>query len=831
MSEPKTDAPLPRMTLIVLFVVSAVTLGLEILLTRVFSVVLFSSHTFMAISLTLLGTGSGAILAYLGKALSPDALKKRQVMVMALMAFVIVISFWTVLQVEFVPQEIENPRTGEIQKDLTYGQLSRLFSAQPELFDSWKLYAIIPLVFLPFLLAGYLQAIIFRTAPARFGMLYGVDLIGATFGSIFIPLLLYPLGLLGTITTVALLTLIPVVYHLMTVERSKPLMAAAVAPLVLMLILTISGSYRVKYSAGFKEKDVKRDKWSPMARVALTDYHGRPMYVIDSGSRTFFVNKQDRYVNLYRMSMYTIAFQMKTGGELMVIASGGGQELVMGDHYKMKHIDAVEIAGPLVRDIVNKEKDTPGNPYLLPAVTYHIADGRSVAMRTKRSYDVIEMLEVNFHTLAGQISQAWSPYFVFTQEAFAEYMDKLKDDGYLLYTIFSGGMNPVAGNKGRRFRSVVAGMKLAGIENPEKHIVILARPYVYGNRTMVWAKKTPFTKSELVKIRKLAADRKVNIEVLYPDLNKIAGDVDFNLPEGEQVQKTKKYVSRTRSLIRKTEPIRGMLGTYRSLGTNKMSLPINDDRPYLVGSGFSKTPAAKEAIIGDLYKKVLKTLGVLAFIFVVMPFVIRRPGGGEKMRIDIRLLLILTLTGVGFMFVEMAGIYRYQLYLHHPVLALIIVLSSMVLGAGLGSLHSSRIKDEKKQWGVVFYSLLASVLAVLLFIVQPMVGHKLLLVLPLPLVMALCFIAFCATGFVLGHVVPLSIASYARNQGAILAWAWAITVTGSVAGTVFASITAREWGMFPIAILGMVAYGVISLIALIGIGVTKVFKGSAQNEG
>ena len=63
-----------RFVVLVLFVVSMVTLGMEILLTRIFSVVLFASHSFMAISLTLLGTGSGAIIAYLGKKLSGDRL-------------------------------------------------------------------------------------------------------------------------------------------------------------------------------------------------------------------------------------------------------------------------------------------------------------------------------------------------------------------------------------------------------------------------------------------------------------------------------------------------------------------------------------------------------------------------------------------------------------------------------------------------------------------------------------------------------------------------------------------------------------------------------------
>ena len=98
-----------KMNLLVLFVVSAVTLGLEILLTRVFSVVLFASHSFLAISLALLGTGSGALLVYLAKPLDKDKLQRRQILLLALLSLTIIVSLWGLLQIEFVPQKIEDP--------------------------------------------------------------------------------------------------------------------------------------------------------------------------------------------------------------------------------------------------------------------------------------------------------------------------------------------------------------------------------------------------------------------------------------------------------------------------------------------------------------------------------------------------------------------------------------------------------------------------------------------------------------------------------------------------------------------------------------------------
>ena len=807
--------PILRLSLLVLFVVSMIALGLEVLLTRVFAVILFTSHSFMAISLALLGTGAGAIIAYLGKPLSEDKLKMRQVIALSLMAVFIVVSIFVLLQVEFVPLEVKDPDTGRIKKNLSYNKRNKMMQDNPEMFESWKLYSTLPLAFLPFLMAGYLQAMVFRSAPRRFGKLYGIDLVGATVGSLTLPLLLYPLGLVGTIAVIVLLAMIPAVYALATGFRRWPVYVCLGLPLILLITLVASGSYRVKHSAGFSEEDLMRDYWSPFARVALIKYGGRPMYVIDNSSRTFYTPFNFAEVRRYSQSLYAIPFEIKRGGKVMIIASGGGQEVIMARSFEMEHIDAVEIAAPIVRDIVNVQKKDPDNPYLAPNVTYHIADGRSVAMRSRHRYDVIEMLEVNCWTLASQIAQAWSPYFVFTQEAFSEYFEHLNEDGYLCYTIFSRGMNPVGGYKGRRFRSVVAGMRQAGIEDPESKVVILSRPYVYGHRTMVWAKKSAFKAKELRTIREMAAKNLEHIEVLYPDLRPLDEKDPFELPQGAEVQKTTKYIGRVKKLCRTTTPLTGLTATLKNADLSQK--PIHDDRPYMVGSGLRENSPKNEKFIGDLYRSLLKTMGLLMLGFVILPFIIRRPGGGERVRIDIRLLLILALTGVGFMFVEMAGIYKYQLYLHHPTLAMILVLSSMILGAGLGSFHTGRIPDQRKAKAIALYAGIALVATVVLLVVVPILGHRLMLQMPMPLLMILVFIVFCGLGFILGHIVPLSVGAYARGQANLMAWCWAITVTGSVIGTVLASILAREYGMFLVAMLGMISYFGVMLVAALGL--------------
>ena len=168
--------------LLTLFVIAATTLGFEILLTRVFAIVLFSAHSFVAISLAMLGTGAGALAAHvLGERTNQKA-PAHKLIAMAVFAALVLAAVWVSLQVEFVPQEAIDPETGEVVKE-HFSARKRAISDNPDLMETWKLYAVIPLVFAPFLVSGYLQALVFREAVRRFGLFYGVDLLGAPAGS------------------------------------------------------------------------------------------------------------------------------------------------------------------------------------------------------------------------------------------------------------------------------------------------------------------------------------------------------------------------------------------------------------------------------------------------------------------------------------------------------------------------------------------------------------------------------------------------------------------------------------------------------------------------
>ena len=177
--------------------------------------------------------------------------------------------------------------------------------------------------------------------------------------------------------------------------------------------------------------------------------------------------------------------------------------------------------------------------------------------------------------------------------------------------------------------------------------------------------------------------------------------------------------------------------------------------------------------------------------------------------------MIAVLTGLGFMFVEMASMFRFQLYLQHPTVAMIVVLSSMICGAGLGSMHSGRVAPTTRS--VVRYASLSATFSALVF-AAPLVLHSTLLSLPFAGAAGFLFLAFGVLGFLLGHVVPLSLSTYGAGQARTIAWCWAVTVTFSVYGSILSAVLTRSAGVTVVAVLGIACYLLIAIIVALRSG-------------
>lgn len=792
------------MPLLIIVLVSAVTLGLEILLTNVFSIALFSSHGAVAIALAMLGVASGGAIGFLEGEVEPERWRRRSFYLLVLLAVSVVGSIWGLLQIEFVPSSVTYWRYFDTKEFLSGG----------------KLYYAIPIAFLPFLLSGYLQVGIFKAGAERFGTLYGADLVGATVGAVVFQLLLYPLGLAGVAITMGAVLLVPAAISLV-VERRLAGGFALAAAVGLLGYLGTSDSFRVQYCAGQSTwmgptGRLVEEIWTPLARIALLERaDGAQSYVVNNSYAAYAPNTEAT-IQQYSRELFRVPVQAKSGGDVLVVASGAGPGIVMAKHFGARSIDAVEIADGIVHHIVRERRDDPGNPYLLEGVEWHVADARSFVMRQDTDYDLILLRTVEGFSATGQLASAWSTNFITSQEAVREYLDHLKDDGVFAFATaaYPGapddwfGRDPLSHPITRvRLRSLTAGLLLAGAADPASQLVVLK----HANWFVYLAKPTPFSDADIARYLAVAAQmpssrlrgsgEEVFVELAFPD---VSGRLE--LPA--QVHPAPALAASIAALVAETRPV-----GFSALPTAFDPVdahPLSDDRPYKYKSGvLDFSGEGFEYILGDSYRKLVGIVGLLALVFVALPFVLRqRSRGGKPLRVSPLLAQTAVLTGFGFMFIEMASMFRFQLYLHHPTIAMIVVLSSMILGAGLGSMHSAG--SARSAAAVARYCGISTVFGLVVF-AAPLLLHGTLLALPLGVTVVLLFAVFGTLGFLLGHVVPLSIATFAGGESRLVAWTWAVTVTFSVFGTILSAILFRSAGVSVVAGLGLASYALLWL--------------------
>jgi hypothetical protein len=167
------------------------------------------------------------------------------------------------------------------------------------------------------------------------------------------------------------------------------------------------------------------------------------------------------------------------------------------------------------------------------------------------------------------------------------------------------------------------------------------------------------------------------------------------------------------------------------------------------------------------------------------------------------------------MLAEVSLIQRFILLLGQPVLALVAVLGSLLVGAGLGSMASGRMVrgDPRRLAGVAV--VIALVLMVALFALPSVVDALVPLELPARLLITL--VLLFPPGFLLGIPFPGGLTLLARRGAAQgdIAFLWATNAATSVLGSTLAVTLAVASGFSLALWLGTLGYLAACLMAVL----------------
>jgi hypothetical protein len=241
--------------------------------------------------------------------------------------------------------------------------------------------------------------------------------------------------------------------------------------------------------------------------------------------------------------------------------------------------------------------------------------------------------------------------------------------------------------------------------------------------------------------------------------------------------------------------------------------PCRDDKPY-----FYK----RDRGVAREYLWLLGSIAGFSFLVVWLPLrFIRKKAASSDLRSVALPLFVFSSIGVGAMVLEISLFQKLVLYLGSPTVSLSILLTSLLVGMGIGSCFGKRIYEAEIRRRLFVVSLCIVVAGILFAIVSPYVLSK-CLGYSLGLRSTICFLMILPLAFLLGIPFPSCIQMLTReNKGKHVPWMYGVNGSMSVLGPVLAIVLSMLVGFTPTYFVGLAFYlGIFVLLAFTGVGKT-----------
>ncbi len=779
-----------------IFLVSLAVLALEVLQTRLFSLMLWHHVTYFVVTITLLGfAASGTAMAifpalYRGRAAAKASL------------YALLFALTTFLSLRLL---------GALRPQTLGGSWSSVDVAA--LFFSY-FYLVIPFFF-----AGLSVGVLLKAMTSRAGVLYAANLAGSGVGCFLFVLVITPLG--GPAVTlltafIAALGALALAAH----DGGKGVRRLSLGGTLLFLALTLAAYERPdavlpvpvartkllarELSLG---KKIERTLWSPLCRIDVlpVDPEEKRVYQDGDAPTTIWSGKKASAFP-YDSYFYSLGYIPLKGThpDVLVIGPGGGIDVENALHYGARRIYAVEI-NPVTLKMVRRDyrafsaRGRKHPVYEFPQVRPVASEGRAWVRRSPFRFDLIQMTGTDTYAALASGAYVFSESYLYTEQAFEEYLEHLKKDGIIAVLRF-------------RFEPARESLKLAsiaaraledeGVRDPGKHILVInitiplgpAQEKLIGIKEMLYAvtlvKRSPWTAAEIA---------------LYDRWIRAVDGKGFRArfgfapaAAGKKARGDKEYLDFFAAAAAGKEA--DFFARYPYDVT-----PITDDLPFFfkfhkwstflegkekVGKLDYEALAGRAPIGLKILLSLLVFVSLAVLVLVILPlfFLPRRGGSPQKGRVFTYFFGI----GLGFIFAEVASLQRFVLFLGHPTYSLTVVLFSFLLFMGLGSLVSQgrRIGSTaplRRALGLVILFLLLHVFLL------PRVFQAFL---PSPegVRMLVAVTTIAPLAFFMGFAFPLGLRITGGIGEALVPWAWGVNGAASVIGSVLAVILAMAGG-------------------------------------
>ncbi len=765
-------------------VLTAATLLLELSLTRIFSVIMFYHFAFLAISLALFGIGLSGIYVYLQPRLLEEQRRNR---VLALYGILAGVSAFACLPPIF-------------QQSAHLGFRTPTFSA---------LGVIYLFASAPFFFSGVCLTILIEHFRKDMGRLYFYDLVGAGIGCLLLTPILGEFGGIHSVLFAGLLFFVSTWMFLWAGGASRKTWAVfscfGIAALGFFVYSLRTPILKIPSVKEIVEQRVIYHQWNSFSRVTLEDVpHKYYMWIrMDSSAATAMnrkhaIDQPEKYLfSDASTKLGNLLYYLDIPGEAVIIGPGGGTEVAAAVARGRQQVIGVEL-NPIIIDIVKRRyRHLNGDIYNHPNVTIHNAEGRNFIRSSKRRFGSIQATLVDTWAATAAGAFSLSENSLYTREAFYEYLDHLLPQGILAMQRWKQPQHEF-------LRLLVlgrAGLQDHGIsgETHYKHFFAASK----GIYTSMFLKKTPFTASEIARLERECNSAKLVIEhTPSRPLNNPFAEFLRKPRWEETVQKHPFDIS-----------------------------PPPDDRPFffymhrptdsLQLFSLRGLPSHNHGLLIILLALVV--VSILLLLFFLLPlFLFRREALRENKIQKIRYLLYFFSLGIAFIVIEIGMMQRFSLFLGHPMYALIVILFTVLVASGIGSLAIRSTPEAESLTKIKRHIFLLCVLIAAYHIALPTIFHAFAAA-PLFLRILLTVVLLTPMGFWMGSLLPLGIQGAPSAFQSLIPWAWGINGAASVLGSILAMLLALHIGFSYAIFVGIVVY-LFGLLMLRGTEVPPAMK-------
>ena len=807
---PLTTAPRHA---VLLAATSFSVLAYEILLMRLLSIAQWHHFAYMAISMALLGFGASGSLLFLllGRIRkNPD---KWLICLAGATAISFSLSFSLSQKVGLDPLQLIWQPAQWFNMLLSYLLMS-----------------------LPFLFAGGIVGIILTGAGRKVHRMYAVDLLGAGCGALGIVPALYmgpPWDLLPALSVIVVLGSLWCCLRLQH-RKVGSIISLSALGLILIVQLTmppvpkIHETKALPMTLAFPDARIEAKKNGPLGMIQVVGsslirhvpglslnfgLHRKNQNAILPEQKAIFIDADGLTpITSFRGDLHelehldyttmALPYHLRPIEKVLVVGAGGGTDTLLALRHETPEIIALEANQQIADLLLGPFSKFSGDLYSRPGVKLKVREARQFLHSTDDRFDIIQLsLLDSFVTSAGGLHSANESY-LYTTEAFELYLNHLTDSGLLVITRW---LKLPPRDSLRTISTALAALRNMNLsDHPEEHLVFIRS---WKTSTILVSKK-PFSYNEIMLAKRFCHER----------------SFDLAFYDGMKVEEANQYDIQDAPYY--------FLGAKALCGSDAESFlskylfdvsATTDDHPYfshffrwekaLVLFQHLKRDWLPMVELGYLFILATLAQAVLASgALILLPLLALRwlHSESEKTRMAPRFVegfgvfFYFGCIGLSFMFLEMALIPKYTLLLSHPVYSAAVVLSTVLVFAGLGSLSVRRFQ-AKANW---FLCIPVAVIATWVSL-HSLIGERLFdwaLGWPFGCRLAFAILLISLLAFFLGWPFPSGLRLMSEKFPGLIPWAWGINGCASVIGAVLGKCLAVSIGFKLLMLTACILY-------------------------